>query len=74
MHQVKIFSGEEDQTQQLEAEINKWLRESKAKVVQIFGNIAPQSVNPAGSAGVGSTPNRRFVASDVFITVLYETA
>lgn len=78
MQQVKIFNGEEGRTQELEREINAWLKESKARVVQIFGNMSPNSVmyapkeRPLPGAEQGAT--RRFAASDVFIVVLYEPA
>jgi hypothetical protein len=68
MQQIKIFSGEEDGTAGLEKDINAWLRESGVKVVNIFGNIAPQT----GTAE--ARPGRRFAASDVMIAVLYEKA
>jgi hypothetical protein len=66
MHQVKIFKSIESELWALEAEINNWLKESKAKVISVTGNIAPQSD--------GGTPRQgTFTASDVLIVVVYET-
>ncbi|MCA9291217.1 MAG: hypothetical protein KDA25_08810 [Phycisphaerales bacterium] len=67
MHQVKLFKGVENEIHGLEAEINAWLKESGAKVVQMLGNIAPQT--PGREQG-GSTS--RFAPSDLFLAVVYE--
>ena len=67
MQQVKLFKGIETDLNGLESEINQWLRESDARIVQMFGNIAPQT---AGSRRVEGT--RGFEASDVFLAVVYE--
>jgi len=73
MQQVKIFTNLEDNTQDLENEINKWIAESGAKVLQITGNIAPQSVIPTEeSRKLTSAGSRRFAPSDVVVIVLYE--
>ena len=50
MRQVKVFKGVETELWNLEEEINKWVEESGATIVQITGNIAPQtpSSNAAG--------------------------
>jgi hypothetical protein len=68
VHQVKLFKGIETEISQLEQDVNAWLAESKAKVVNIFGNIAPQSQR----VDRGETYGRQFPASDVFLAVLYE--
>jgi hypothetical protein len=75
MHQVKIFHGTEDRMTTLEGEVNKWLRESGAKVVNVFGNMAPQAVLPGDSSKIVSSEGgkRRFAPSDVFLCVVYET-
>lgn len=76
MHQVKLFSGEEDYRDRLELEINDWLRESRVRVVSIHGNIAPQTVvktikeTPIPGAGPGQT--RMNASSDILIVVVYE--
>jgi hypothetical protein len=41
--QVKLFKGIESEVQPLENEINAWIRKSRARVISITGNIAPQS-------------------------------
>ena len=57
-----------------EREINTWLTASKAKVVHIFGNVAPQTPrvdgNTAHLLGAERTSARGFVASDIFIAVV----
>ena len=68
MQQIKIFTGLEGATQELSGEINSWIRESGVTVLQISGNIAPQS---EGSPGLSGTSSGR-VRSDVLIIVLYE--
>jgi len=76
MQQVKIFSGLEGHTGELEQQINDWLASSGARVLQITGNVAPQSLLGApdnkslSKTGGGS---RRFAPSDVLVIVLYET-
>ncbi len=74
MHQIKLFEGSEDGLTHLEKEVNQWLRESNARVVQVFGNIAPQSVLPAPDNRVLSTEGstRRFAPSDILVCVVYE--
>ncbi len=71
MQQVKIFKNIESEIDELECEINRWIVESRANVINIFGNIAPQTpgVSPSGGLGGGA-----FAPSDVMIVVLYETA
>lgn len=70
MQRVKLFKGIESDLSELESQINAWLATSGARVVQMFGNIAPQSIPPtAKSAGLSTT---EFAASDVMIVVLYE--
>ncbi len=70
MQLVKMFTGLEGQTQALEQEINGWVETSGAKIIQISGNIAPQSVgqnNPSDGLGSAGRP-----PSDLFVVVLYE--
>lgn len=67
MHQVKLFKGLESELHSLEAEINAFLAEKGAAVVNVFGNIAPQSESHTDTRlGTGHT------ASDIFIVVVYE--
>lgn len=70
MQQIKLFIDIESQVESLEAMVNDWLKKSGAKVVNIFGNIAAQTVTPeAKSASLGT---RKFSSSDLFIVVVYE--
>lgn len=75
MQQVKFFTGLEGSTEELANEINAWIRESGVNVLQITGNIAPQSNSESGSGGLsgtglsGSTVSRP--RSDIFIIVMY---
>lgn len=76
MHQIKLFSGTEDQMGNLERDVNEWLRTSGARIVNVFGNMSPQSMLSAEarqkiSAESGS---RRFAPSDVFMCIVYEKA
>lgn len=67
MQQVKLFKSTERDLTSLERSINEWLVESNAKVVQMFGNIAPQSLGEEVDVRKGT-----FAPSDLFIAILYE--
>lgn len=70
MQQVKIFKGLESDAAALEKQVNSWLAESGARVLQITGNIAPQSRTTDLKAGsISASP---FVPSDILLIVLYE--
>lgn len=69
MHQVKIFKGLESALPALEKEMNCWLAESRAKVVQVFGNLAATSGDRNEQNSLAAYP---YVASDVFMVVVYE--
>ena len=69
MHQVKIFKGIESELATLEAEVNRWLAETDARVVSMFGNMAPQT--PSEEASKGLTKSA-FAPSDVMLVILYE--
>ncbi|MBN2473717.1 MAG: hypothetical protein JXB62_03865 [Pirellulales bacterium] len=71
MQQVRIFKSLETDLPALEAEVNGWIRQSKAKIVSITGNIAPQSPTPGDTKG--GYMQSRFPPSDVVLIVLYET-
>jgi len=71
VQQIKIFKGLENDISVLETEINTWLCESKARVINMSGNIAPQS--ESRQAGGGGLSNSTFSPSDVVIMLLYET-
>ena len=66
MRKVKIFKSIESELWSLEQEINTWIAETGAKVVNVTGNIAPQSGDTGSGAGT-------FSASDVLVIVTYET-
>ncbi len=65
MRLVKIFKTIESELWTVEKEINTWIEESGVNVIQISGNIAPQT-----GTGVG----QGFSASDILLIVLYEPA
>ena len=70
MHQIKIFKGLESEIPVLEGQVNKWLAESSARVINIFGNIAPQSRSLAEKeTTISKSP---FAASDIIMIVHYE--
>ena len=69
MHQIKIFKGIESELGNLQAEVNAWLKESGVTVVNMFGNMAPQS--PTTEASKGLTKSA-FAPSDVLLVILYE--
>lgn len=68
VQQIKIFKSIESDVSILESEINSWLGDSGAKVINVFCNIAPQTVKSDSSA----TGSRAFIPSDVFMVVVYE--
>lgn len=75
MHQVKLFCQERRNLSDLEAEVNRWLRESGAKVVNMFGNISGREVlaTPDWARGTGSGHRvTEFTPSDVFLVVVYQ--
>jgi len=69
MHQIKIFKGLESNLALLEKEVNAWLAESGARVVQMFGNLAAQSGQRNETNSLAAYP---YVASDVLLVILYE--
>ncbi len=69
MQQIRIFKTIESEVGELEREVNGWLQESKVKVINVFGNIAPQTIN---SEALGAT-GRAFSPSDIFLVVVYES-
>ncbi|HVA46828.1 MAG TPA: hypothetical protein VNH11_10725 [Pirellulales bacterium] len=70
MQQIKLFKGIEHNLADLEDEINRWLVESQAEVLQIAGNIAPQSASP--KAGASGLTQGDFPPSDILVIVLYK--
>ena len=69
MQQIKIFKGLESNLALLEKEVNGWLAQSGARVVQMFGNLAAQSGQRNETNSLAAYP---YVASDVLLVVLYE--
>lgn len=65
MRQVKIFKSIENELWNMEKEINTWAQETGANIIQVTGNIAPQT---------SSSTSHGFSSSDVLVIVLYETA
>ncbi len=64
IQQIKIFKSIESDRDQMEKEINRWMRKSGAKVISITGNIS------------SSTPHSQsmssFSGNDILLVVLYE--
>lgn len=71
MQQIKIFKGIEHELKALEDEVNAWLVESQVEVLQIVGNMAPQTASSKRDAA-GLTQGE-FPPSDVFLIVLYRS-
>ncbi|MCE9606447.1 MAG: hypothetical protein K8U03_16250 [Planctomycetia bacterium] len=70
MHQIKMFKGMESELNVLEKDVNEWLAQSRVRVIQMLGNIAPQSIPPtAKGSGLSTT---EFAPSDVLFVVVYE--
>ena len=70
MHQIKIFKNLESEISVLEKQVNHWLAETHVRVINIFGNISPQTapVQPdASTISLGSFP-----PSDILLVVVYE--
>ena len=71
MQRVKLFKGLETEIEALEQQIIVWAESEGAKIIQVTGNIATQSYNPAAKSG-SSLQSNVAAASDVLIVVLYE--
>ncbi len=70
MHQIKLFKGIEGALSELEAEVNEFLKSVQGEVINISGNIAPQSNTSTGETrglGTGLPP------SDVIVVIHYKT-
>ena len=72
MHQIKLFLDMESNSAGLEDKVNDWLKTSGAKVVNIFGNIAPQTVTTESKTT--ALAERKFSSSDLLLVVVYEPA
>jgi len=71
MQQIKLFTGTEEQTEELETQVNDWIQNNTIKVISITGNISPQSPQPGGD-DTPTLSKSRFSASDILIVVTYE--
>ena len=70
MHQIKLFKGLETDLPGLEKEMNEWLAKSGARVINMFGNLAPQKdETQPDDTGVAHS---LYLPSNIFIAVLYE--
>lgn len=69
MQQIKIFIDTEARVEDLEETVNSWLKESGARVVNMFGNIAPQTTTLDSK---GQSLGRNYASSDLFLVVVYE--
>lgn len=67
MQQIKIFKGIESELGDLETRVNAWIKQSSARVLNVFGNIAPQSETHA-SHGL----SKAYTPSDVLLVIVYE--
>ena len=65
MQQVKIFKSVDNELEEMEKQINRWMRKSGARVLSINGNLTSQN-------GSSDGPLNSFAAGDVLIIVLYE--
>ena len=64
MQQVKIFKSVDSEIDEMERQINRWMRKSGAKVIAITGNLTAQSSS--------SGPMNSFAGGDVLVIVHYE--
>ena len=71
MQRVKLFKGLETEVEALAQQLNDWAASEGAKIIQVTGNIATQSYNPAAKSGTSLHGNVA-AAADVLIVVLYE--
>lgn len=70
MHQIKLFKGLETDLAGVEQQVNAWLAESHARVINIFGNMSPQSC-PADDKNA-MIAKGTFVPSDILLVVHYQ--
>ncbi len=66
MRKVKLFKGVENELAALESEINEFLEANGAELINVSGNIAPQTHFP--------TAPDSFSISDVLVIVTYEVS
>ena len=70
MNRIKLFRGLENDLPGLEKQVNDWLAESGARVVQMVGNLAPQEdqTRPDDSGVAHSL----YHPANVLLVLLYE--
>lgn len=72
MHQIKLFKGLENDLPGMEKQVNDWLAESGANVVNVIGNLAAQQDETRpDSTGVAHS---LYVPANIFLAVVYEMA
>ncbi len=64
MQQIKLFKGVESEMEDLEQQVNDWLKSSGAKIISVAGNISPQTQHP--------NTLESFPVSDILIIITYE--
>jgi hypothetical protein len=69
MQQIKIFKGVENELGDLESRVNAWLADNNIRIINSFGNIAPQSESHR-DGGL----SRSYTPSDILIIFVYEKA
>jgi len=69
MQKIKIFKAIETESASLENEVNQWLAENDVRVLNMFGNISPQSDSGKQSPGLS---NSLFAPSDIMLIIHYE--
>jgi hypothetical protein len=74
MQQIRIFIGKEDAPDTMAKEVNGWLASSKVKVVNVFGNMTPQTIIDKGEGNriMAEGGGRRYAPSDIMLVVVYE--
>ena len=71
MPRIKLFKGLESNLEGLENQINAWLAQPGIRVLQAFGNMAPQTL-PSDTRITSTLGQPQHVSSDVFLVFLYE--
>ena len=69
VHQIKLFKGLESDLGEVERQVNAWLAVSNARIINIFGNMSPQSC-PAEDKNT-MIAKGSFVPSDILLVVHY---
>lgn len=65
---IKLFVGIETNLAALERDVNGWITSSGAEVINILGNLSPQT---QARDIAGQSNERRFAPSDILIIVVY---